>query len=193
VGIGVEREIKFPISSWQAGETLLRGVAGRIREPRYREINSMFDFPDGSLRARGDALRLRRARGSAWLTFKAPVSGEARLKHRAEYESAVSDADAIERVLNALGLREQFRYEKYRQVYVVDDLEACLDETPIGCYLELEGAGGSIRALAERLGWSLEDGVVLSYPELYEAHRRRVVGAPAYMVFPQVPDGEAHA
>ena len=183
MGIIVEREVKFPVSSWKQGEALLTGVATRIRESRYRESNSLFDFPDGSLLAKGQALRVRRARGAAWLTLKKPAPGEERLKHRHEYESAVADAEAIERVLFALGMVETFRYEKYRQVYVVGELVACLDETPIGCYIELEGSAESVTAQVERLGLSMEDAVVLSYPELYQDHRRRFAEAPRFMVF----------
>ncbi|MGH9463803.1 MAG: class IV adenylate cyclase [Vicinamibacteria bacterium] len=184
MGIGVEREVKFLVSSWSQGETLLTGAAGRIREARYWEVNSLFDFPDGSLRAKGQALRVRRARGGAWLTLKEPAPGGGRLKHRKEYESTVADADAIEGILCALGMVEQFRYEKYRQVYDLGDLEACLDETPIGCYIELEGSAESVHDVAERLGLSQDDRIVLSYPELYEDHRRRFAEAPSFMVFP---------
>jgi len=62
-------------------------------------------------------------------------------------------------------------------------VEACLDETPIGCYLELEGRPDSILAGAERLGLSMDHAVTLSYPELYDRHRRRFPNAPPFMVF----------
>jgi adenylate cyclase class 2 len=184
LGIRVEREVKFLVPSWRQGETLLSGASGRIREARYREVNSLFDFPDGSLRAKGQALRVRRARGVAWITLKEPAPGDGRLKHRNEYESAVADATAIEGILCALGMSEQFRYEKYRQVYDLGDLEACLDETPIGCYIELEGSAESVNDVVARLGLSMDDGIVLSYPDLYEGHRRRFAEAPPFMVFP---------
>jgi adenylate cyclase class 2 len=184
LGIGVEREIKFLVPSWREGETLLADAGGRIRDARYWEVNSLFDFPDGSLRAKGQALRVRRARGQAWITLKEPAPGGGGLKHRNEYESEVADADAVEGILRALGMAEQFRYEKYRQVYDVGELEGCLDETPIGCYIELEGSAESVHDVVERLGLSMGDGIVLSYPELYEDHRRRLAEAPRFMVFP---------
>jgi adenylate cyclase class 2 len=184
LGIGVEREVKFLVPSWSQGEALLTGAGGWIREARHWEVNSLFDFHDGSLRAKGQALRVRRARGGAWITLKEPAPGGGRLKHRSEYESTVADPDAIERILCALGMVEQFRYEKYRQVYDLGDLEACLDETPIGCYIELEGSAESIHEMVERLGLSINEGIVLSYPELYEDHQRRFAEAPPFMVFP---------
>jgi adenylate cyclase, class 2 len=181
LAITVEREVKFPIASWQEGEAVL-GFA-EILERRYRETNSLFDFPAGTLRARGQALRLRRARGFAWLTFKEQTVGPQRVKERNEYETTVADPEALVRTLGALGMTEQFRYEKYRQVYSLGDLEACLDETPIGCYIELEGPAESIETEAARLGFSMSDAILLSYPALYVEHRRRHPEAPEFMVF----------
>ena len=128
-------------------------------------------------------MRVRRARGTAWLTLKEPAPGGGGVKHRHEYESEVADPDAIERVFEALGMVEQFRYEKYRRVYDVGDVVACLDETPIGCFLELEGSVDSVTAEVERLGLTMDNAVLASYPELYEEHRRRSAEAPPFMVF----------
>lgn len=191
MGIIVEREVKLPVSSWKQGESFLRAAAAHLRDLRYHEVNSLFDFPGNVLRNRGQALRLRRARGTAWLTLKEPAPGGGGLKHRHEYESVVEDADAIERLLGALGMVEQFRYEKYRQVYDVDELVACLDETPIGCFLELEGSPSSVTALARRVGLSMDDAVLQSYPELYQEHRRRKESAPRFMVFPSEESQES--
>ena len=182
MAISVEREVKLPVSSWLEGEVLL--ASARLREKRCLEINSLFDFPDGTLRDRSQALRIRRARGSAWLTFKESARISGHVKHRNEYETTVADPDAVERTLQAIGLREQFRYEKYRQVYVLGDLEASLDETPIGFFIELEGPAESIQAAVESWGLTMNQAVVLSYPELYQEHRRQFPAAPRFMIFP---------
>ena len=50
------------------------------------------------------------------------------------------------------------------------ELEACLDETPFGCYLELEGEPQAIRAAMESLGLAPDRAEPRSYPELYAAH-----------------------
>ena len=75
---GLETEVKFRIASWGEGEERIRGIGARIRTPRYFEKNTLFDFPRQSLEKRGEALRLRTARGKAWLTFKGPVHGAGR-------------------------------------------------------------------------------------------------------------------
>lgn len=185
MGIKVEREVKFPMSSWQQGEAVLTNAQGEVLEPRYFELNSLFDFPIGTLRERGEALRLRRVQDRAWLTFKGPAQTVEGMKHRNEYETTLDDADALERILTMLGMEERFRYEKYRQTYRLRDVEACLDETPIGFFIELEGEAGGIEEAIQDLALSKDGAISLDYPTLYADHRRRFPSAPRSMVFPE--------
>jgi adenylate cyclase class 2 len=94
----------------------------------------------------------------------------------------------MEEVLRALGLSECFRYEKYRAVYTLGDLEVNLDEAPMGFYLELEGLPERIEAVADILGFRMEDAISLTYPRLYQLHRDELPQAPEFMVFPD-PEG----
>ena len=59
------------------------------------------------------------------------------------------------------------RMEKVRAVWARSELEACLDETPFGCYLELEGEPQAIHAAMEGLGLAADRAETRSYPELY--------------------------
>jgi adenylate cyclase class 2 len=183
LGVTVEREAKFRITSWEEGEAQLKRAGGRVLERRYFETNSLYDFPEGTLRKRGQALRIRRARDAAWLTFKEPARGSGGIKHRHEYETSLEDPDAVERILTAIGMDEQFRYEKYREVYALADVEACLDETPIGFYIELEGLANAIEAAVLPLKLSMDDAIVASYPELYREYRRQLPTSPRFMIF----------
>ncbi|MEE9264826.1 MAG: class IV adenylate cyclase [Vicinamibacteria bacterium] len=185
MGIKVEREVKFSMSSWKQGETMLMNARGEALGPRCFELNSLFDFPTGTLRKRGEALRLRRVQDRAWLTFKGPAQGVEGMKHRNEYETSLDDADAVERILEAIGMEEQFRYEKYRQTYRLRDIEACLDETPIGFFIELEGEADGIGEAIRDLKLSMDRALSLDYPTLYANHRSRFPAAPRFMVFPE--------
>ncbi len=182
--IGIEKEVKFRLASWEEGEKLLKERGARLLEPRHFECNSLFDFPDGVLKERGEALRLRRAGGAAWLTLKKPLPGSGRIKESSEYETALEDPDALASILSGIGLEEQFRYEKYRAVYGIGELTACLDEAPIGVYLELEGSASAIETAAQGLGLSMDEAIVLTYPALYLRHRQHSPGSPRFMLFP---------
>src|SRR5713226_5672998 len=140
---------------------------------RIHETNTLFDTPQGGLAKHGQLLRLRleelagKARGSreassrAVLTYKGPAEkpdaaeaaqGKAfsatrgkRYKVREELEVVVADPQQLRLILEALGLRGWFRYEKYRTTYRLPaaqrwaaGLQVELDETPIGNFVELE-------------------------------------------------------
>ena len=180
---GLETEVKYRIASWEEGEERLGSGGARIRRPRYFEKNVLFDFPQHHLEKRGEALRLRTARGRTWLTFKGPVHGTGRIKQRKEYETILDDVNAAEEILHALGLSECFLYEKYRADYVLEGLVVSLDEAPMGYFLELEGPPAEIEAGTRKLELRLQDAISLTYPRLYQLFRDEVPDAPEFMVF----------
>jgi adenylate cyclase class 2 len=179
-----ETEVKIRLTSWENGEERLTRVGAKLQEKRYFERNALFDFPERSLAGRGEALRLRQARGSAWLTFKGPMHGSGRIKKRKEYETALADGDAAREILQALNMSETFRYEKYRAVYSIGDLLVCLDETPMGFFMELEGASAHIVAGVQMLKFSMDEAFSATYPRLWQIHRDESPDAPENMVFP---------
>jgi len=101
------------------------------------------------------------------LAFKGPRSVEDGIKSREELESTVGDADALALILERLGLLPRFRYQKYREVYAYGELVVVLDETPVGTFLELEGAPEEIHAAAAALGYRRDEYVGDSYAALF--------------------------
>ena len=166
----VESEIKLRMPGPEAARTAVDALgAARVRA-RHLEDNRMYDDAASSLYASGRALRVRRAEGRAIVTYKGPreLRGDG-VKSRQEIEVDVADADAFEAVLGALGYRRVFRYEKYRETYRWRDVEIVVDETPIGTFLEIEGAIDTIHAAALALGRGPEDYVGDSYAALFAA------------------------
>jgi len=137
--------------------------------PRHFEDNVLFDDEERALRAGGKLLRLRRAAGVAVLTFKVPSQGIPGIKTREEIESRIEDPDALRAILEGVGLRPVFRYQKYREGYAWRDAEIVLDETPVGTYLEIEGPASTIQAAAEGLGYQPGDYILESYAGLFLA------------------------
>jgi len=83
----------------------------------------------------------------------------------------VADPEAMEGILRALGFAPALTMVKTRSIWTRGELEACLDETPFGCFLELEGAREAIaEAMAELdLGSDLVE--PRSYADLYTGSR----------------------
>jgi adenylate cyclase, class 2 len=117
---------------------------------------------------KGRLLRVREAGRLGILTYKgAEVMGK--YKEREELEVEVSDPRRLTEMLTRLDFLPKFRYEKYRTEYCRpgEAGAAMLDETPIGVYLELEGAPAWIDRNARRLGFAESDYSTASYGSLY--------------------------
>jgi adenylate cyclase, class 2 len=183
-GSHIENEIKLRIADGAATDELLRAHGLRLIHPREFEANEVFDTPDGSLRSRGELVRLRTVGAISVLTFKAPEQPGPH-KRREELETRVDDPVVIRTILERLGFLLSFRYEKYRSEYQRENEagRVMLDETPIGLFLELEGAAGWIDDLAQELGFSSEDYILSSYGRLYLDHCAATGVPPTHMTF----------
>jgi len=182
----LEREIKLRFANAQEAREAVRALgASLVRERRFQD-DALFDNEREELRERRCALRLRRERARSYLTFKGPVQ-PGPMKLREELETAVGDADALQRVLEHLGLRVWFRYQKYREEYTLDGVVAAVDETPIGTFVELEGTEAGITAAAAALGRTTADYILESYCGLFIRYRDALGFRGAHMIFDE-PD-----
>lgn len=174
-----EVKLRFP-SAADALAALDRIGAVPVRAREF-EDNLLYDLPGKPLGSSGRLLRLRRAGGRATLTYKAPVSGPTRHKVREEHESRVEDADALARILEGLGYAPVWRYQKYRSTFAVDDVEVTVDETPIGCWVEVEGPPERIDVVAASLGCGPDRFVTGTY---FDLHREESGDEAGDLVFP---------
>jgi adenylate cyclase class 2 len=179
-----ETEIKLIVPDATSARRLLRQAGFRVSRRRIFEANTVFDTADASLRQANLLLRVRETAGADTFTFKGPpLAGKH--KTREELEVAVSSAATCGRILERLGYRPAFRYEKYRTEFRLPGTSgvATLDETPIGIYMELEGSARWIDRMARRLGFGEPDYITASYGRLYldwcAAHQVE----PGHMVF----------
>src|SRR4051812_12841177 len=107
-----EVEIKFPIDSLKVLSASLRSAGFRVKTKRTHEMNTLYDFPNGDLRQRGEVLRLRKY-GRIW-TFTHKGPGEpGKHKSRKETETEVAQGEKLNDVLLSIGLHPRFRYEKF--------------------------------------------------------------------------------
>jgi adenylate cyclase class 2 len=184
-----EIEIKLEVRNPALVKKRLRALGFRPAQRRHVERNYVFDFPDLRLRQARRLLRLRFADRKAILTFKGTPAGSRRYKVRPEIETRVEDGEGLRKILESLGLKEKFRYEKYRTVYTrtgsgeAPGPELAYDETPIGCYLELEGSRAWIDEIARKLGYKTQDYITRSYGTLFLEKRRSLALGTRDMVF----------
>jgi adenylate cyclase class 2 len=133
-----ELEVKFHVSDLAEIEKQLVKLGATLVQPRTHEYNLRFDTPSGDLGQAESMLRLRRDANSH-VTFKGPSSTLGGVLARQEIEFEVSNFSAAQKLIEALGFRSKFVYEKYRTTYALEGLKVTLDEMPYGSFVEIEG------------------------------------------------------
>ena len=182
-----ETEIKLRVPSAAAARRLLSRHGFTVTQPRHFERNVVLDTASSALRQQGQLLRVRQAAGQTIITFKGPRVTGAKHKTREELETTAGSFAALIAILERLGLRPGFQYEKCRTEFARprEKGHAVLDETPIGTFLELEGSPAWIDRTARRLGFAASHYLLESYGALWAAHCSRHALAPgADFVFP---------
>ncbi len=207
-----ETEIKIAITDLAAIRRKLRKLGFHPIHRRAFEDNVLFDTPARMLRAVRSILRLRRYGSRWWLTFKGTPEADSRYKSRTEYESEVSNPEAVRLIFSSLGLVPVFRYQKFRTHFAAaralnaaakstaqstpklaaksgekrvrrPAFEIALDETPVGNFIELEGSRTAIDRAAKQLGFTAADYLTSSYGALYIEQCRRLGITASDMVF----------
>lgn len=180
----LEREIKLRFATAdEARERILSPAVGAtpLRGRRLQE-DSLLDTADNSLYQRRSVLRVRTEGGKSLLTFKGPVQPGV-MKLREELETVVADGDTLLTILHELGLRVWFRYEKYREEFVAEDVVIAIDETPVGTFVEIEGSEEHIHRAAAALGKTAKDYITDSYRTLFTEYCRTHGIEPTDMLF----------
>lgn len=178
-----EIEIKFALRDRNALVQKLQELGAQRLYPETFEDNIVLDRR-GELRTKGALLRVRKFGRYALITFKGPVAFDGNVKTRDEVQTGVESFELAIQLLDSLGYKPVFRYQKFREVWRVHQVEVVLDRTPIGEYFEIEGPMEVIRGVAEELGMKMDEGLRQSYADLYRQHRRTRADLSEHMVFP---------
>jgi adenylate cyclase class 2 len=183
-----ETEIKLEIDNPEFITPRLFEAHFQVTKPRIFESNTLYDFSAQTLRDRRSILRLRQVGDKGVLTFKGQAQ-TGKHKTREELETALDNPAALSAILERIGLIPGFRYEKYRTEYrrEKENGVVTLDETPIGCFLEVEGEPEWIDRTAHELGFEESDYIIISYGALYVQHCNERGVEPGMMVFGNSP------
>jgi adenylate cyclase, class 2 len=168
----LEIEVKIPFEAGpDAARERIEGAGYAQVESRTLESDTVFDRGQQELRAARQLLRLRRAGERTIVTYKGPPQ-PGPYKSREEIEFDISKAGAFTQVLDRLGYRPSFRYEKYRTKFARagEPGIVSIDETPIGVFLELEGEPSWIDRAAAAMGFSRAEYSTASYASLYQKY-----------------------
>jgi adenylate cyclase class 2 len=165
-----EIECKLPIPGRETIANRLRALDAE-NEGDELERNWVFDNAADDFQKTGTLLRLREY-GGCFLTYKGPIREGSHYRRREELETEVSDPDIFRLILERLGYRQIWYYEKYRNTWRHRDCEVALDLLPdLGAYIEVEGESeDAIDAVLTELGLAREAHVRESYRCLFHRH-----------------------
>src|SRR6266704_1533887 len=166
-----EIEIKFPLRDRGELTRRLHEIGGKRLYAETFEDNIVLDRR-GELRTKGALLRVRKFGKYSIATYKGPMAIEGGVKSREEVQTGVESFELAIQLFDSLGFKPVFRYQKFREVWRLRDVEVVLDRTPIGEYFEIEGPVDMIRSIAADLGMNFDQAVRLTYADLYRQARR---------------------
>ncbi len=192
-----ETEVKLKVVDLGCLRRVLRRLGWRVARRRYHERNVVYDRRGVSWLSTGRLLRVRDAGSQCVLTVKLPVARQGLHKVRQEHEIEVNDGRQLRSILEAMDFRPDWQYEKYRTEFrrAAERGKILLDETPVGDYLELEGAPRWIDRTAVELGFSKGDYIIAGYRGLFverckatgSTARDMLFGAPGLRTNPEAP------
>ena len=165
----LETEVKIPLSQPCGVREKLLSIGFQSIQSAQAEHSVLWDRHQ-ELFSQGCALRLRTYGGATRLTWKGPKQEDTRFKIRPELETGVDNGEAMEQILASLGFAPTLRMEKRRELLERPGLVACLDETPFGAFLELEGTQEAILQALRELDMETAPVETRSYPALYQLH-----------------------
>jgi len=169
-----EVEVKVPADVSRIADRLDDIDADHVGS--VEQIDTYYDAPHREFAETDEALRIRAERHgdeTTKVTYKGPLV-EAESKSREEFETAVSDRDALESILSGLGFEPAATVRKDRERYAIEEFTVTLDtvedvgefvevETEVATEAEVEAAREGATRLLERLGLDPGDGIRTSY------------------------------
>jgi len=141
---------------------------------RVFETNIRFEDANKTLTQQKYLLRLRWDTKTT-LTFKSePSVKDNQFKVLKELEVEVSDFSTMNRILEFLGFHKEQTYEKWREIFVLNDTLFCIDAMPFGDFLEIEGEKEDIKYVASLIGLEWENRILFNYLEMFDIIKRKV-------------------
>lgn len=164
-----EIECKIKISDRKEVAALLVKLGAQDYGDKH-EKNWVFDTENSDLRECNKLLRIR-SYDKNILTFKGPVE-ESLFKKREEIECELDSLENMRKILDGLGYREVWFYEKMRHKFSLDGCEIVLDKIPeLGDFLEIEAPCEEvINSILAKLGISAQMHINESYLQLFAEH-----------------------
>lgn len=175
--VPVELEIKFLFNPTRA--SLIRKKILKIKnisyEGRFYEKATMLDNAERAMNKEDARLRVKEIKNEQnsrdsriEFSYKRRIQANGGIKKEEEIETSfISDADSFFKILNKMGYQITTSYERYREIYTVNNSKITLDEFPFGYILEIEGEEKEIKKISKLLNLKISNSYPLSCDDVY--------------------------
>ncbi|MEK6953411.1 MAG: class IV adenylate cyclase [Candidatus Micrarchaeota archaeon] len=172
----LETEIKLRVKDPKKIREKLR-AAGALHTKTAKQVDGIFDYPDGRMKKKGEVMRLRvlipiwpDGERIAIVTRKGKKRGKGAVKVRTENEFETDDLKGALEELKEQGLEKKLEYMKQTEFWTLGKIKVTLDHFPhfpeLGYFLELEASLKEIEKGMKLLSLSKKDAVKETYPEM---------------------------
>jgi adenylate cyclase, class 2 len=165
--IEIEKKYRLTPEQRELLRTRLPAIGAELRGEDFEE-NTLYS--GSGIEIGRCVLRLRRTDDSATLTYKSRIPSNSAIKHQQEDETLISDPEAMDAILDALGFAPALVYEKRRTTWRLREAEIVIDELPFGLFMEIEAPESEIRRIETELAVKGLRAERNSYPELTRRH-----------------------
>ena len=167
-----EIELKFKIENPGLIRKKLRNLKAKFIGKAF-EKTIKFDTKNDGLKKQGKFLRVRTGFENV-ITFKKKINKfDKNFKEREEIELEISDPEKMEKILENLGFTKKWLMEKYREKWILGNVEVVIDKLPkMGYFIEIEGSKRAIQKTAKILELDLKEGITKTYWGLWEDYRK---------------------
>jgi len=142
----IEVEQKFHLQNHTELRERLKEAGAKKLLGEEHQIDTYYNAPHRDFLAEPNVsewLRLREEKGGASITYKRWLPFETRVKtHCDEFESELSDGEAVRKLLEALDFADLIVVDKHREEWLLDDVVIALDTVKdLGSFVEFEYKG----------------------------------------------------
>jgi len=163
--MAVETEKKYRLTKDQYDQ-----VQADLKEFKAEYIGEDFEennlYGNDFLKDKGAVIRVRKIDDKTILTYKQFVTNHSGIKQHIENETAVTDSEQIDAIIEHLGFERRMVYEKRRKTWKFRKVEVVLDELPFGLFMEIEGEMMAIAEAEMFLGADEFEAEQRTYPYL---------------------------
>ncbi len=163
-----ETEVKIRIDAVEPIKQKLLEMKAELYKKRAVQTDSYFG--NKTMKKKGQTLKIR---DNALLIYKGPSQKKNNIRSNEEIEIMVDNAAYLKQLLEQLGYLQYWKKERYRESYLVNMTQICIDETPIGNFIEIEGKKENIIDIAKQLGFSQKKFIADSYGKLWKEFAKK--------------------